>query len=74
MAIPIALAAISLFAAAISAGFIGAVSVASRKEGNNHTLTSQATGHVTRVARQLNGVHVLRSAAHHPVPLEYSIG
>jgi hypothetical protein len=66
MAVTITLTAISLFAAAVSAGLIGVVSVASRKEDKNHTLTSQPTGNLTRLARRLNGVHVVRYAPHHP--------
>ena len=66
MTVPIALAAISLSAAAVSAGLIGVVSVAIRKEDKTHTLTSQATGNLTRIGRRLTGVHVLRPAPHHP--------
>ncbi len=66
MAVPIALAAISLLAAAVSAALIGLVSVAIRKEDKNHTLTSQPTGTLTRAGRRLTGVHVLRAAPHHP--------
>ena len=68
MAVPIALAlaAISLLAAAASAALLGVISVAVRTEDKNHTLTSQATGTLTRVARGLTGLHVLRCAAHHP--------
>jgi hypothetical protein len=68
MAVPIALAlaAISLLAAAASAALLGVISVAVRTEDKNHTLTSQPTGTLTRVARRLTGLHVLRCAAHHP--------
>jgi hypothetical protein len=66
MAVPIALAAISLLAAAVSAALIGVISVAIRTEDKNHTLTSQPTGTLTRVARRLTGLHVSRPAAHHP--------
>jgi hypothetical protein len=65
MAIPIALAAISLLAAAASAGLVVVVSVAVRKEDRNLTLTSQAPGHLTRMGRRLTGVHVLRPAPRH---------
>lgn len=66
MTVPIALAAISMLAAAASAALLGVISVAIRKEDKNHTLTSQPTGTLTRVARRLTGLHVLRCAAHHP--------
>jgi hypothetical protein len=66
MAVPIALAAISLFAAAVFAGLIGVVSVAIRKEDKNLTLTGQASGTLTRVGRRLTGAHVLRCVPHHP--------
>jgi hypothetical protein len=65
MAVPIALAAISLLAAAVSAGLIVVVSVAVRKEDRNLTLTGQATGNLTRMGRRLTGVHVLRPARQH---------
>jgi len=60
MTVPFALAAISLFAAAVSVGLIGVVSVAIRKEDKSHTLTSQATGNLPRVGRRLTGLHVRR--------------
>jgi hypothetical protein len=60
MTVPIALAAISLFAAAVFAGLIGVVSAAIRNEDNNHALTSQAPGNLTRVGRRLTGLHVVR--------------
>ena len=63
MAIPIALAAISLLAATVSAGLVVVVSVAVRKEDRNLTLTSQATGNLTRIGRRLTGVHVVRPAS-----------
>jgi hypothetical protein len=66
MTVPIALAAISLLTAALFTGLIGLVSVAIRKEDKNLTLTSQATGNLTRLGRRLTGVHVVRSAPHHP--------
>jgi len=66
MAVPIALAAISLVAAAASAGLIGMVSVAIRKKDKNLTLTRQAPDTLTRVGRRLTGAHALRCAPHHP--------
>jgi hypothetical protein len=66
MAVSIALAAISLFAAAVFAGLLGVVSVAIRKEDRNLTLTRQAPDNLTRVGRWLTGVHALRCAPHHP--------
>lgn len=66
MAALIALAAVGLFAAGATAGIIGVVCLASRREDKNLTLTSQATDHVTRAGRWLNGVGVRaphRSAA-----------
>jgi hypothetical protein len=65
MVIPIALAAISLLAGAASAGLVVVVSVAVRKEDRYLTLTSQATGSLTRMGRRLTGVHVLRPAPRH---------
>ncbi len=58
MASLIALAATSLFAAVAFAAIIGVVSVAIRREEKNLTLTSEATSHVTRMGRWLNGVYV----------------
>jgi protein-S-isoprenylcysteine O-methyltransferase Ste14 len=58
MAALIALAAVSLFAAGVIAGIIGVVSVAIRREERNLTLTSEATDHVTRAGRWLNGLYV----------------
>jgi len=58
MAALIALAAVGLFAAGATAGIIGVVCVAIRREDKNLTLTSQATDNVTRVGRWVNGVHV----------------
>ena len=66
MTVPIALAAICLLAAAVSAGLIVVVSVAIRKEDRNLTLTSKATGNLTRVGRRLTGAHVVRSAPQTP--------
>ena len=66
MAVPITIAAISLFAAAAFAGLNGVVSVAIRKEDKNLTLTRQAPDTLTRVGRRLTGAHVLRCAPHHP--------
>jgi len=66
MAALIALAAFVLFAAGVVAWIIGVACVAIRREETNLTLTSQATDHVTRAARWLNGVGVRaphRSAA-----------
>ena len=66
MAASIALTAFVLFAAGVVAGIIGVVCVAIRREEANLSLTSQATDHVTRAGRWLNGVGVRaphRSAA-----------
>jgi len=66
MAVLIALTAFVLFAAGVVAGIIGVVCVAIRRDETNLTLTSQATDHVTRAGRWLNGVGVRaphRSAA-----------
>jgi hypothetical protein len=41
------------------------VSVAVRKEDSNFTLSSQATGNLTRMGRRLTGVHVARPALRH---------
>jgi hypothetical protein len=54
----IILAAIGLFAAGTTAGIIGVVCLAIRREEANLTLTSEATDHVTRAGRWLNGVGV----------------
>ena len=64
MATLIALAAICLFAAGAVAGITGVVAVAIRREDQNLTLTSQASGTVTRAGRRLTGLHVLD----HPPP------
>jgi hypothetical protein len=66
MTIPITLTAISLFVAAVLAGLTGIVSVAIRKEDKHLTLATTAPGHLTRVARWLTGLHVLRASPHHP--------
>jgi hypothetical protein len=58
MAVLIALAAVGLGAAGVSAGLVGIVSVAIRREEKNLTLTSLATGKVVRLGRRLNGVYV----------------
>ena len=66
MAALIILAAIALFAAGATAGIIGMVCVAIRREERHLTLTSEATDHVTQAGRWLNGVGVRaprRSAA-----------
>ena len=66
MAVVIALAALSLFTAGVVAGIIGVVCVAIRREEKNLTLTSEATNHVARAGRRLNGVGIRapdRSAA-----------
>ncbi len=54
----IAFASISLFAAGVITGIIGLVSVAIRREEKHLTLTSEATGPVTRAGRWVNGVYV----------------
>jgi hypothetical protein len=54
----IASAASCLFAAGACTGIIGVVCVAVHQEEKNHTLTSEATSHVTRAGRWLNGVGV----------------
>jgi hypothetical protein len=54
----IASAAISLFAAGAYTGIICVVCVAIRREDKHLTLTSEATSHVTRAGRWLNGVGV----------------
>lgn len=59
-------AAIGLFAAGATAGIIGVVCVAIRREDKHLTLTSQATSHVTRAGRWLNGVGV--RAPHRSAP------
>jgi hypothetical protein len=66
MAALIALAAVGLFAAGATAGIIGVVCMAIRREDKNLTLTSQATDHVTRAGRWLNGVGV--RAPHRAAP------
>ena len=58
----VALTAIGLFAAGVVAGIIGLVCVAIYREETNLTLTSQATDHMTRAERWVNGVGV--SAPH----------
>jgi hypothetical protein len=58
MAALIALAALGLFAAGVFAGVLGVVSAAIRREEKHLTLTSEATGTLTRAGRWLNGVYV----------------
>jgi NAD(P)-dependent dehydrogenase (short-subunit alcohol dehydrogenase family) len=58
MAAVIALAALGLFAAGACAGVIGVVSLAIRREERSLTLIGEATGHLTRAGRWLNGVYV----------------
>jgi hypothetical protein len=58
MAALIALAAVGLFAAGATAGIIGVVCMAIRREDRNLTLTSQATDNVTRTGCWVNGVGV----------------
>ena len=58
MALPIALAAIGLFAAGVIAGIADVVSVAIRREEKNLGLTSEATDAVARAGRWVNGVYV----------------
>jgi len=58
MTVLIALAAVGLGAAGASAGLVGMVSVAIRREEKDLTLTSVATGKVVRLGRWLNGVYV----------------
>jgi hypothetical protein len=58
MAVLIALAAVGLGAAGVSAGLVGMVSVAIRREEKNLTLTRVPTGKVVRLGRWLNGVYV----------------
>ena len=50
--------AICLFVAGMVTGITGMVTVAIRREEKNLTLTSAATGPVTRAGRWVNGVHV----------------
>ena len=58
MAALIAVAALGLFAAGVSAGFVGVASLAIRREEKNFTLTSNTPDHVTQVGRWLNGVYI----------------
>jgi hypothetical protein len=58
MAALIALAALGLFAAGVTAGIVGVVSLAIRREEKNFTLTRQPPNQVTRAGRWLNGVYV----------------
>jgi len=68
MTSPIALAAIGLFVAGMITGIIGMVSVAIHREEKSLTLTSGATGPVTRAGRLLNGVHVRPARPWHTHP------
>jgi hypothetical protein len=54
----LAFAALCLFAAGGCTGIIGVVCVAIRREERHLTLTGEATSHVTRAGRLLNGVGV----------------
>ncbi len=54
----IALAALGLFAAGVTGGIIGVVSVAIRREEKSLTLISEPPDHVTRAGRWLNGVYI----------------
>jgi hypothetical protein len=58
MTIQIALAAFAVFAAGVTTGIIGVVTVAIRREERNLTLTSKAPDSVTRAGRWVNGVYV----------------
>ena len=58
MAVLVVLATVGLGAAGVSAGLVGMVSVAIRREEKNLTLTSVATSKVVRLGRRLNGVYV----------------
>ena len=66
MAALIALTALGLFTAGVVAGIIGVVSLSIRREEKNLTLTSAATGNLTRAGRRLNGLYV--RAPHHTAP------
>ena len=54
----IALAAVGLFVAGMITGITALVSVAIRREDKSLTLTSAATGPVTRAGRLMTGAHV----------------
>jgi hypothetical protein len=58
MAALIALAALAVFAAGVTTGIIGVVSLAIHREEHHLTLTSEAPDHLTRTGRRLNGVYV----------------
>jgi len=58
MAALIALAALAVFAAGVTTGIIGMITMAIRREENNYTLTTEAPDYLTRAARRLNGVYV----------------
>jgi hypothetical protein len=51
-------AALCLFAVGACTGIIGVVSLAIHREEKHLTLTSEATSHLTRAGRLLNGVGV----------------
>jgi hypothetical protein len=58
MAALIALAALAVFAAGVTTGIVGVVTVAIRREETSLTLTSEPPDHITRAGRRLNGVYV----------------
>jgi len=66
MTVAVTLTAISLFVAAVLAGLIGVMSVAIRKEDKSLALATKAPDNLSRVARWLTGLHVLRTTPHHP--------
>jgi hypothetical protein len=58
MALLIALAAIGLFVAGVTAGIVGVVCVAIRREEKDLSLTGETTGPVTWAGRWITGVGV----------------
>lgn len=58
MATLIVLAVIGVFIAGVIFSSIGMVSIAIRREEKNLALTIEASDHLTRAGRWLNGVHV----------------
>lgn len=68
MAALIAVAALGLFAAGVTTGIIGVVTVAIRREEKSLTLIGQPPDHLARAGRWLNGVYVRapRSTAANP--------
>lgn len=64
MAALITLAALAVFAAGVTTGIIGVITVAIHREEHHLTLTSQAPDHITQAARRLNGVYVRTPTAH----------